>query len=407
MVEPWIGKAATFNYFSGASQDGAFLDSLVFSIHNIEAIIIDPMLSKTLGRENAILKQTKAVKLALFARDFPAEALRFISELDTPIIHYARDKDAIFSVADLGIRPSVILADESIPTGLGCMGDSTEKAKCVSSSSGSSHVLLLDRDEDIFFSKGRTKLFTKRGEEPGWRAEILSAHITALIASGFDAESAVDRAESELEDLLKLSGSHSNPILPLIREKERMRAIRSVKTAADMIIKRSELLSKISPEVGINVAESVPCWLITGREDVAAVEGRIVRVKDTLRQVGCVELGASSHLARALIESCRHSSSIRGVVNIAYSPELVEASRRIGLKIVFVDRRKEPPEIREKEGATMGWVISEAYRMLGGEAPDAIYDVGDVGKEAMIRFFGRTAPEAVEKLIKTAEEALK
>jgi len=44
----------------------------------------------------------------------------------------------------------------------------------------------------------------------------------------------------------------------------------------------------------------------------------------------------------------------------------------------------------------MEWIASQ---IPIGETPDLIYDVGDVGKEAMIRILGRSAVEAVLKLV--------
>ena len=91
-----------------------------------------------------------------------------------------------------------------------------------------------------------------------------------------------------------------------------------------------------------------------------------------------------------------------GYYSVKVSPgKLVEAARRLGYRVVRVDRRLEPT--REVEGYSMRWIAEQASRL--GAPPDIVYDEGDVGKEAMIRVLGSNAVEAVEKLLRIIEEA--
>ncbi|RLF22752.1 MAG: bifunctional hydroxymethylpyrimidine kinase/phosphomethylpyrimidine kinase, partial [Thermoprotei archaeon] len=71
------------------------------------------------------------------------------------------------------------------------------------------------------------------------------------------------------------------------------------------------------------------------------------------------------------------------------------------LRASSFDRRKEPPNIKAVEGQSMKWGAREALRGLK-EPPDVIYDLGDVGKEPMIRILGENAVDVVRKAVKIA-----
>jgi len=50
------------------------------------------------------------------------------------------------------------------------------------------------------------------------------------------------------------------------------------------------------------------------------------------------------------------------------------------------------------EGSTLSWGVGEAIK-AEGKVPDVIYDLGDVGKEPMIRVLGFSAMNVVEKTL--------
>jgi len=231
-----------------------------------------------------------------------------------------------------------------------------------------------------------------------------SAAITAYLAKGLDVVGAVGRAKEfivwAIKHGLRVGRGYCpvNPLAWLEIPAEKYRAISNVKRAVEVLLENSSRLLKYVPEVGINVVEAIDSKYATSVEDVAGVKGRIVRVGDRLVAVGPVEFGASSHLARLVLEAMKIDPSVRGAVNIRYSEELVARAKSKGYLVVFVDRRLEPEEIRAVEGATLPWILREAVKQAG-RVPDLIYDVGDVGKEPMIRVLGRSAIEAVSKLL--------
>jgi predicted fused transcriptional regulator/phosphomethylpyrimidine kinase/hydrogenase maturation factor len=110
----------------------------------------------------------------------------------------------------------------------------------------------------------------------------------------------------------------------------------AVALAASRLI-RLRGLERFVPEVGMNIAYAKPSAKV--EEDVAAIEGRIVRTARGLRLCGKPAYGASRHLARVLIEAAKRDPRRRAAVNLRPSPELLSALRELGLKVVEVEPR--------------------------------------------------------------------
>lgn len=142
------------------------------------------------------------------------------------------------------------------------------------------------------------------------------------------------------------------------------------------------------PEVGTNIVFAIP----RAREiiDVAGIEGRIIRIKNTIHPVGGIEFGASDHMARAVLTVMKYDPSIRSVANIRYSETILDIMHEILLEICEFNRAKEPPGLQ-----TMDWGVASCCE---DGVPDVIFDRGAQGKEAMIRIFGED-PVAVARVI--------
>ncbi len=232
-----------------------------------------------------------------------------------------------------------------------------------------------------------------------------SAAIAAELAKGASIPDAVKVAKEfvtlAIKHGLKVGKGHCpvNPTAWLELNAQRFAVLKRVEEAVELLLAHSRELSPYAPEVGINVVMALPPPYAESPGDVAGVKGRIVKFGGELKAVGPVAFGASSHLARLVLEAMKLDPGVRAAVNVAYKPELVEKAEGIGLKAVFVDRAREPESVKRVEGASMSWIVKEAFKIAGG-TPDVIYDRGDVGKEAMIRVLAADAVRAVEKLLK-------
>ncbi len=137
------------------------------------------------------------------------------------------------------------------------------------------------------------------------------------------------------------------------------------------------------PEVGSNIAYALPG--ARDKDDVAAVQGRIVRLSGKPHPVGPVDFGASDHVARIVLTAMKFDPDIRCAANIRYTPEIIEIVEDLLLLTCSFDRGNEPPGTR-----TMDWGVAFCCR---SGVPDIIFDRGAVGKEPMVRILGQDPAE--------------
>lgn len=222
-----------------------------------------------------------------------------------------------------------------------------------------------------------------------------SAAITAELALGTPLPEAARRAKRFVEHAILASakiGGGAAPVNQLaytLEGAERYRVLKNVEEAVELIEKK--MPSEFIAEVGCNIAMGIPC--AASVSDVAAVTGRIVRLKGAPHAVGCVAFGASSHIARIVLTAMHFDTSKRAALNIRFSEEAVSACKEIGLNIASFSREDEPEGV-----STMEWGVEQAIR-TSGSVPDVIYDTGGMGKEAMIRLLGCDALEVAGKAV--------
>lgn len=169
-------------------------------------------------------------------------------------------------------------------------------------------------------------------------------------------------------------------------------AVLSSVTAAVRLLSSLDGLAELLPEVGTNIGMAIED--ARSEQDVAAVDGRIIRTTDGVR-AGCVAFGASDHVARLILAMMARDSACRSAVNLRYTPAILTACRLLGMAISSFERADEPAAAR-----TMAWGVGEASR---ASVPEVIYDLGAVGKEPMVRIFGRTAVDVAEKVMRIVE----
>jgi len=143
------------------------------------------------------------------------------------------------------------------------------------------------------------------------------------------------------------------------------------------------------------------------RDDVLAVDGRITVVRGMPYAAGRPRLGASSHMARLIIELSRVDSSYRAGIdfmnNPAFAVWLKQYCAEKGWVFSVIDRSNEPEEIKEKECGSMPWKVAEAVRACGGVAPKVFYETGAVGKEPVTVLVGKDPIEVVDQVIEIAK----
>ncbi len=256
---------------------------------------------------------------------------------------------------------------------------------------------------DVLYCEGKFEIFKKPRVKGLFHGSgcAFSAAIAAHLALGHDVIEAVTKAEQFMDNALSFAFSVGrgripvNPMACLYNEAEKYHVLDDVTTAASLI-ERSQELAPYAAEVGMQVAMALPYAL--NKWHVAAVQGRIVRFDGGLKAVGCVRFGASEHLTRVILSAMKYDSMFRAALNLRYDQQLVEAFRKLGYVVSSFDRRLEPPEVKAVEGMTLSWGVQQAIK-AAGNVPDVVYDLGDIGKEPMIRVLGTSARNVVEKAL--------
>ena len=185
-----------------------------------------------------------------------------------------------------------------------------------------------------------------------------------------------------------------DPLQHIRTDADRYAVLSNVREAVQLLSSLdgfAELLPEVGTNIGMAIADA------RSEQDIAAVDGRIVRTKDGIR-AGCVAFGASDHVARLILAMMERDSACRSAMNLKCAPAILKTCRVLGMPINSFDRAHEPAGEE-----TMAWGVREASSAF---VPAVIYDLGAVGKEPMVRIFGRTAVEVAEK-VKRIVETLK
>lgn len=230
----------------------------------------------------------------------------------------------------------------------------------------------------------------------------LSAAITAYLARGYSVLDSIKLGREFVLEAIRRGyvvgkgGLHTvNPGGKVLDGFERFEALDDIRRALE-ILESCEKISLLIPEVGSNVARAIEN--ARTREDVVGVRGRIRRdSRGRLLHFG-FWFGEADHTARLVLAARSLDPRIRAVMNIRFDELIVDLCRMLGLRVVEIDRSREPPE-----GSTMDWAVREAFSILG-EVPDVIYDRGAPGKEPMVRILGRSAVEVAKRVCEIAEK---
>ena len=89
---------------------------------------------------------------------------------------------------------------------------------------------------------------------------------------------------------------------------------------------------------------------------------------------------------------------MRSAMNLRFTEEIVIRARKSGLVVGHFDRKAEPARVKREEGASLSWGVSQVLQKAK-KIPDLIFDRGDMGKEPMIRVFGRDPGEVLSKVL--------
>ncbi|WP_256390688.1 thiamine-phosphate synthase family protein [Natronoarchaeum rubrum] len=165
----------------------------------------------------------------------------------------------------------------------------------------------------------------------------------------------------------------------------------SVRRAARLLAGTDAMVEHV-PNVGTNVGMALPD--AADPTDVAAIPGRIYRMRGSVEVPANPEFGASEHVARTVLAARSVDPDARAALNVATSDELLAAARERGIEPLEFD-----PEYEDR-----GEHLREAMATRG-EVPPVLFHRGAFGIEPVTFVLGRTAVEAAELAVDLAERA--
>ncbi len=170
------------------------------------------------------------------------------------------------------------------------------------------------------------------------------------------------------------------------------------KTTTDLTVALNQLIAihrfrELIPETQSNLVYALP--YARNANDVAAIDGRIVKLSDGFRPSGMIKFGSSRHVASAVLSYMNFNPLIRSAVNIRFDKELLECCRSLYPTTEY-HREEEPGKLKAVEGKTVTWGVRQA--LLENPKSQIIFHRGDINKESMILVFGQHPSEVVFKV---------
>ena len=174
---------------------------------------------------------------------------------------------------------------------------------------------------------------------------------------------------------------------------ERSAVIEEIQRAVKLL-EDSNTFPQIMPEVSVNLVMAVKSP--KGEADVAAIPGRIVKVKGKARSLLAPEFGASHHMARVLLAVQSKFPEVRATMNVRFDKNTDTIITKKDLKHAHTD-----PSDREGPDPVL-WSIGRLIAKTRMR-PDVIIDAGGLGIEPIAYLFADNATNVVRKAIGIAQ----
>ena len=226
---------------------------------------------------------------------------------------------------------------------------------------------------------------------------VFSSAITAYLSKGYTFFDAIKSAESFFDPKFQkyIELPDKGYVMNLSLSDDELKVFEQVKEIYSYVSSNKKH-SKLIPEVRMNISGALPN--ATEKKDVAAFEGRITILEGYPQASGDIKFGVSDHTARLILEVKKFDPSINFVMNLKYDENWISLlQEQTNLQMKEIKREHQPTEIKMKEYSTMQWIIQETINQTGS-VPDLIWDRGAIGKEPIIRLFGKNSKDMIKKL---------
>jgi len=182
---------------------------------------------------------------------------------------------------------------------------------------------------------------------------------------------------------------------------EKQRVLKEIEKAVKLI-ENDPYFPLIMPEVAVNIVMAINN--AKTKFDIAAIPGRIVRIKNKAKALMKPEFGASNHMAKVLLLVMSFNSSIKAAINIKYDSKIETIIKDMGIKYAFTSI-KHKFNILEKEDIILNSIASILKK--NKDFYDIIIDKGGFGIEPITYIFGKDAKSVAKTAIEIAKEYAK
>jgi predicted fused transcriptional regulator/phosphomethylpyrimidine kinase len=154
-------------------------------------------------------------------------------------------------------------------------------------------------------------------------------------------------------------------------------------------------IAALIPEIGANLAYGPEN--AQGTEEIAAIPGRLLRLRDEVVVLGEPELGCSTYMGGTLLAVQQHFPA-RCVINLRHNEKVRDACRELGFHMVSMPA---PADFRQSDAD----FFRDLHATLAAcrELPDVIEIPDRINLERLILVLGQTLPALVEKVVSLAE----
>jgi len=341
-------------------------------------IVLDPIISAGTGAR--LLEQE-------FLSDFKIKLLPFC-DIVTPNIHEAEKLSGIKIKNENDIKNTALKIQK-----LGAKNVVVKGGHFKNNDKVIVDTILNERGKFVLIKNPRMKIVEMHGSGCNF-----SAALTAFLAMKFPMVIACLMANkyvhNSIVNTIKIGKGIpvNNPISLMYEESCRYKVIDELANAVDQLISTKNF-EKLIPESQSNIVYAIPN--ANNIDDVAGVNGRIVKAGDRSVPTSGIKFGASRHVASSILEYMKTNQLVRSALNIKNEKRILDKCNRL-FRVTHYERKWEPKTIKNREGKSISWGVSTAL----SKNPDAdiIYHTGDMGKEPMIIIFGQNPQEVVDKV---------
>lgn len=341
-------------------------------------IVLDPIISAGTGAR--LLEQE-------FLSDFKIKLLPFC-DVVTPNIHEAEKLSGIKIKNENDIKKTALKIQK-----LGAKNVVVKGGHFKNNDKVIVDTILNERGKFVLIKNPRMKIVEMHGSGCNF-----SAALTAFLAMKFPMVIACSMANkyvhNSIVNTVKIGKGIpvNNPISLMYEESCRYKVIDELANAVDQLTSTKNF-EKLIPESQSNIVYAIPN--ANNIDDVAGVNGRIVKAGDRSVPTSGIKFGASRHVASSILEYMKTNQLVRSALNIKNEKRILDKCNRL-FRVTHYERKWEPKTIKNREGRSISWGVSAAL----SKNPDAdiIYHTGDMGKEPMIIIFGQNPQEVVDKV---------